>query len=227
MADFKLSPSLLTDSVKEVQSQLDQAAEFSDFFHKVQLDVIDGQFAENLTVTPVDLHDINWHEFSVDVHLMVEEPVDYVFECCQLEPVDTITAQIERMSSQLEFIGEVQQRSKGAGLSLDIFTPVESIEDEAWLELKIIQVMGNKAGIQGQQFAGEPVLSKIREIARIKQERHLQGLEIMVDIGVNKETIPQFIKAGATAAVVGSTLWKSENLAKTVEELQTIIKNHA
>jgi len=54
------------------------------------------------------------------------------------------------MSDQLEFIREVTKNKAKAGLSLDVFTPIEVINDDAWAKLDVIQLMAVEAGFQGQ-----------------------------------------------------------------------------
>jgi len=217
---FSVYPSILSDSLHQVQEQLDRLLEVQQEIQTVQVDIIDGQFADNLTITPIDLLDVNTHDFSIDFHLMVDEPIDYVFECKQVEHTRAVIAQIERMTSQSEYIQECLAVGVLPGLSLDLYTPVESIGEDSWDELKVIQVMGNKSGIQGQEFAGEVVLEKIRTLSEFKKQRELQYLEIIVDIGVNDRQIHELVKAGATGGAPGSYLWKSEDLPEAIGKLR-------
>lgn len=210
-------PSILTNTVFEVQSQVDRIAdEAGDLVQTVQIDVIDGEFADNFTVTPEDLHEIEWHGLQIDFHLMVNEPMDFVAECLQFENVRCIIAQVEHMSYQSHFIEEVIKHERAVGLSLDVHTPVDAIEPESWEHLTAVQFMGNLAGVQGQPFAGEFVLQKIREVASIKREKNLTELEILVDIGVTPETIPALLQAGATGGAPGSVIWKSPDAGQMI-----------
>lgn len=216
---MNIYPAILTDNLELVKKQLALSAEISDQIAGVQIDVIDGNFADNLTVSPIDLVFVDTHDLPIDFHLMVDEPIDYVYECSQVQGVRAIIAQIEHMTSQLEFIEEVEQSNLKPGLSLDLHTPVESVDDSSWERLKFIQILGNEAGSQGQEFAGDQVLAKIRQVAKIKKDRHLDDLEILVDIGVNETTVNDIKNAGADGAAVGSALWKAKDLNEKVSEL--------
>lgn len=216
---MNIYPSILTDSVETLQQQLDLLAPFKELIAGVQVDIIDGEFTDNLTVSPIDLIAVDWHDFFVAFHLMVNEPDEYLYECRQIDNLRGVIAQIERMNSQQEFIEELHKHDLKAGLSLNRFTPVNAIDRESWEKLDMIQVMGNEAGIQGQEFAGEPVLKKIREIDQLRRDESLDNLELIVDIGVNEKTVAQLVKAGADAGAPGSALWKSTDLAKTLHEL--------
>lgn len=221
---MNIYPSILTESSATVQEQVDIAASIEGI-ETVQIDIIDGEFVDNLTVSPIDLIGIDFKELTIDFHLMVNEPVEYVYECKQIESVRSVIGQIERMGSQKEFIGEALELNIKPGLSIDLYTPVDSIDEDVWEELAIIQVMGNQAGIQGQPFKGQMVLEKIKEIAKMKKMLDLRKLEILVDIGVNEQTIHQIAQAGATGVTPGSALWKSEDPAKVVQMLRNVEEN--
>ncbi|MEO8581946.1 MAG: hypothetical protein ABI425_05235 [Patescibacteria group bacterium] len=212
-------PAILTESVPLAEEQLARVVGIPEI-EAVQIDIIDGEYADNLTISPIDLIGTNFGELRVDFHLMTIEPVNFIYECKQVENVRAVIAQIERMTSQKEFIREALQFSVQPGLSLDLYTPVESIHEESWEELRVICLMGNLAGHQGEPFKGKVVLDKIREVNEIKKKLDLQQLEVIVDIGVNEDTISQIAKAGADGVAVGSLLWKSEDIEAQLQRLE-------
>lgn len=214
---MNIYPSILTDSMKTVEQQVQHSLSLPDI-ETVQVDIIDGEYADNLTISPIDLIGTDFGQLSVDFHLMVNEPIEYVYECKQVDQVRSVIGQIERMSSQEEFITEALELNILPGLSVDIFTPVESIDKESWERIRIVQIMGNKAGVQGQPL--NPIaLKKLQEVAEIKKSMDLPNLEILLDIGVTLENVQSIAHAGATAVTPGSLLWKSQDIEKTVHEL--------
>lgn len=213
-------PALLSDSRIKLQQQLDVVQDLEEVA-VVQLDVIDGKFAENLTVTPADLPDLEWGRLELDLHLMTEEPLDYVFELIDSKeqlPVRAVIGQIERMSSQAYFLEEIEKHGWLPGVSVDLFTPLDSIDTDSLRFVKVIQLMGIEAGFQGQEF-NSLVLEKIQQIAVPCQTL---GIELIVDGGVNENSIESIVKAGATGVAVGSALWKSSNISETIKELQRL-----
>jgi ribulose-phosphate 3-epimerase len=212
-------PSILTDSLITLREQLSLVKLLPDI-EIVQVDVIDGEFTDNLTLSPIDLISTDFEQIRIDFHLMVNEPIEYVYECKQVDNVRSVIGQIERMSSQEEFISEALELNILPGLSVDLYTPVESIEERSWEKLSIVQIMGNKAGIQGQSLKGEIVLKKIREVAEMKKKLDLPNLEILLDIGVTLDNVHTLVEAGATAVTPGSLLWKSDDIEKTVNQLR-------
>lgn len=218
---MNIFPALLSDSRLEIQNQLDQLAEASSDIETVQLDIIDGKFADNLTISPSDMPDIDWHDFSVDLHLMTEEPLDYVYELIDVHEqlsIRAVIGQVERMSNPTHFLEDVEKNGWLPGVSLDIFTPIDTLDADSLRFIKVIQVMGIEAGAQGKQF-NPLALDKIRQLALPCKNL---GIELIVDGGVNGKTITTILNAGATGVAVGSALWKSSSLSDTIEELQQL-----
>ena len=212
---MNLYPSILTDSVKTVQEQLDLLTSFSDLIHTVQIDIVDGEYADNLTITPIDLLDVDFHDFHIDFHLMVNEPDDFLFECLQLENVRSVITQIERLSDQQGFIEELKKKDIQAGFSLNLYTPFDSISRTSLGEIAIVQVMGIEAGFQNKKFEGEKVLNKVADITQ--QLSKFAQIELIVDGGVEKDNFRSILKSGADSIAVGSELWQSTNLNETIE----------
>ncbi len=210
-------PAILSDSLEEIQQQLDLSV--SAHFKRVQIDIIDPEFANNVTISPIDLLEVNLHNLQIDMHLMTNEPINDVVECSQIPGISTIIAQVEHMDSQQDFTQHIQSYKLGVGFSLDLYTPVEAIEHPSFEAAKIIQVMGNKAGEQGKEFAGESVLAKISELVEMKRDLGY-SYTIAVDIGMNPTTIQQCIEAGAEEFSVGSFLWKHASFEQAVQQVQ-------
>lgn len=221
----QLYPSILTGSVAEAHEQLVVLQELPQI-QTIQLDVIDGFFADNLTITPDDLVDADFGELTLDLHLMVNEPMDFVLEAVALKenlPIRAVLAQVERMSSQAEYLEEVKRQGWLPGLSLDVHTPVEAIDEGSWRELKVLQFMGNNAGYRGQPFVSA-VLAKVQEAREVIKAQRLE-IEIVMDVGVRVTNFAEMKAAGADSAVVGGELWKAEDKAELVEQYYQILSH--
>lgn len=216
-------PAILSDSREEIQLQVNRLLmeAVDKDIEKVQIDIIDGKFVENLTVTPADLPDISWGDLQIDLHLMTEEPLDYVYELIDHKdelPIRAVIAQVERMSSITHFLEDVQKNEWIPGVSLDIFTPLDTLEADDLRFIKIIQLMGIEAGYQGQEL-NPLVLNKISQLAEACKTLEI---ELIVDGGVNPKTIHSIAQAGATGVAVGSALWKSSSISDTIDTLQQL-----
>ncbi|MGD9129871.1 MAG: hypothetical protein PVJ09_05285 [Candidatus Woesebacteria bacterium] len=220
---MNLYPTILTDSIDKVQEQVNLVRDV-DAVKVVQVDIIDGFFADNLTVTPLDLLAVNFGRLKIDFHLMTNEPMDFVLEAESIKEklkIRAVIAQLERMSYPIDYLRQLKDLNWQAGLSLDLYTPVEAIEEELWPELDIVQVLGVKAGAQGQDFQLK-ALDKIKEI-NAKNPELKKELEIIVDGGVKLSNARQIIRAGATGLAVGSELWQAKNIKKVIEKYFNIL----
>lgn len=213
---MNLYPAILTGSNKEAQQQVMWIASYSKI-RTVQVDIIDGQFVENVTITPSDLPMIDFGELSIDLHLMAEEPLDFVYEALEHKDVlsiRSIIAQVERMSSQVDYVETVQKNGWQVGFSLDAFTPFDAIDEASWDAVDIVQLMGIEAGFQGQEFR-PATLENIKNLVAIREQLG-RNFEIIIDGGVKPDVVQKIEAAGADSVVVGSGLWKSDDLTQAV-----------
>lgn len=219
---MQIYPALLTDSLELFQKQVFMAGVLTDVT-TVQIDIIDGRFADNLTITPADLPEVEFAELQCDFHLLTEEPMDLVFEMIEHKaylPIRAVIGQVERMSNQQFFLEEVEQNEWVPGLSLDIFTPLEAIEEGSWWYLKVVQLMAIEAGFQGQEF--NPLV--IKKLAELKTyvESHDLEVEIIIDGAMNEKTAPLVAAAGADSIAVGSALWNATDKEALLKSLHSV-----
>jgi ribulose-phosphate 3-epimerase len=212
--DLKIYPSVLTDSVETAQIQVALTAG-SQYVNTTQIDIIDGVFADMLTISITGYQDIDFMGTTTDLHLMVEEPLDFVYEAQDTHlPIHSIIAQVEKMSNQVEFVKQVKSNDWKVGLSLDLYTPLDAVDDEVWSEIDSLQVMTNVAGRQGQELHPH-ALETLKEVVT-EVTQHNLDLEVIVDIGVKLDTIAELYKIGARGFSIGSGLWKEEDFDSAV-----------
>ncbi len=216
---MNVTPAILTDSFAVVQEQL-AIASVAAVVSKVQVDVIDGLFSENTTVTPMDLTVGDFGDLRLDFHLMVEEPMDFVSEIMAVSdylPVESVIAQVERMSFQEDFLIEVKKMSWLAGLALDLYTPLESIDDSSWSELDVLLLMGHEVGYQNVRFR-PAAMENIEAAVKFRQSSG-HHFKIIVDGGVRREHLRLLREMGIDEVAVGGDIWSSLDQVQTIEEL--------
>ncbi|MCB9801536.1 MAG: hypothetical protein H6774_00420 [Pseudomonadales bacterium] len=216
---MQILPTILTDSVGILSEQLSCVAE-SEAIEVVQIDIIDGQLVDNLTVTPSDVVDGDTFGLQLDFHLMTDEPLDYVHELTEHKhylPVRNVIGQVEHMSDQSIFVQEVKKHGWQAGLSLDYHTPIDSIDREVWAELDCVQLMSVEMGFQGAVFQ-DGVFDKLVLLNQELQLRELT-LPIFLDGGVSLDLISPLKAARVAGVGVGSGIWRSDDPVKTMREL--------
>lgn len=195
-----ITPIILEQDINKVAEKLEQIRGQE---KKVHIDIIDGFFVDNYTVSPADLRGVDLSPFEIDLHLLVDDPLEWVEECLVLKPAYLI-AQIERMGSIEAYLDTVREYSGvKAGIALDIYTPIADLSDAVLVKSDAIILMSIRAGFAGQKFMPE-VLTKIEKL-RVRYKGR-----IIIDGGINKENYKLVLEAGATEAGANSSYWKGE-----------------
>lgn len=220
---MKIIPSILDDQHDEIAAQIDNFSQF-DEVETVQIDIVDGFYEDDLTITPSDLLEMDFVGLNLDLHLIVNEPIDFVHELIDIKDqlaVNAVIAQVEHMSSQQHFLDEVRARGWKAGLAIDLHTPLEAIDDESWEKLQIIQVMGAKAGALNQKMS----FGQLGLVNEIKQKLSQVDLpiEIYFEGGVSQENIASLAAAGVGAAVIDGSSLQAGSLAENLSELDRLV----
>lgn len=218
-----VSANVLTGNLELAKKQI-ELAKSSNLLEAIQIDIVDGIFADTHTITPQDLVEIDFGQLQIDFHLMTEEPMDYVWEMeeyCRHLPIRSIFGQIEKMSYQEAFLEEVKKQDWKAGLALDLYTPIESIEENSWDWMDAVLLLGVEAGVSGQ--AQNSFLFEKIQTVREKINKG-EPMRVFVDGGVNKDNIARLQKSGVDSVTVNSAFNNAENYKQAVEEFLSYVK---
>ena len=169
---------------------------------RVHIDIGDGLFSDLLTIAPSDLQEIDTANMKMDIHLLVDDPSEWIEECVALNPKRLI-GQIERMGSQVQFLETIESYKCAAGLALEIHTPIEEIEKDALDKAKVILLLAVPAGTSGSSF-DKQVIGKIMELKKIYNGA------ILIDGAMDQTTYKQVLAAGATEAGANSAWWRGD-----------------
>ncbi len=221
--NLDVSANVLTGNLELAKKQI-ELAKSSNLLEVIQIDIVDGIFADNHTFTPQDLVDIDFGNLQIDFHLMTEEPMDYVWELeehCRHLPIRAVFGQIEKMTYQEAFLEEVKKQEWRAGLALNLFTPIESIDENSWEWMDAILLLGVEAGTSGQEqnaFLFEKIKTVRQKI--LKNE----PMKIFVDGGVNQKNITKLQASGIDGVTVNSAFNNALNYKQAVEEFLSYVK---
>lgn len=202
---IKIAPSILSADFTRLADQI-RAVE-TPGVDRIQIDVMDGRFVPNITVGAVAFECLRpLTRLALEAHLMVEPPEDFINKFARAG-ADTLIVHQEATSHLHRAIQHIHALGKKAGVALNPFTPA-SLLCEALGSIELVLVMTVNPGFGGQEFIPETV-SKIRDVRRAIRERGL-ACEIEVDGGINVETAPRVVQAGADVLVAGSAVFDSE-----------------
>jgi ribulose-phosphate 3-epimerase len=166
----------------------------------LHVDVMDGRFCPQLTAGPALVAALP-EGFTVDVHLMVEDPLAHV-ESFIAAGAGMLTFHVEATRHPHRVLQSLAARGVTRGVALNPGTPVSAVEP-LLDELEFILVLAVNPGWPGQRFI--PATAR-----RLAQARELiDGREIMlgVDGGVTRDNIDEVASLGADVIVAGSAVF--------------------
>ena len=212
--NIKISPSILSADFSilgdEIKS-LEQAG--ADLIH---IDVMDGHFVPNITMGPPIIKMIRkCTKLPFDVHLMIS-PVEKYIKAFADAGSDIITIHPEATDNLKRVVGTIKSLGKKAGVSLNPKTPISALMDVI-NDIDLILIMSVNPGFAGQSFMSE-VLPKVTELRKMINDKKLK-IDIEIDGGINFETAPLAVKAGANILVSGTTIF-SGSLKDNIQKLR-------
>lgn len=212
-----LSPSVLAADFGNLYADCDAAV--SNGAKYLHIDVMDGVFVPNISIGFPVIESLRPRFDCVfDVHLMITEPERYVERFAQ-SGADIITFHAESTENIGLVIDLIHGCFKKAGLSVKPGTDIKRIEKYLPC-LDMVLVMTVEPGFGGQKF----MPSALYKLSTLRDEIKKQGLNIdlEVDGGINYETAPLAVNAGATVLVAGSCVFSAEDMGKAVADLKNL-----
>ncbi len=216
---IEIVPSILAADFANLADALREAEEGG--ARAVQIDVMDGHFVPNLTVgVPVVAALRKVSGLILDVHLMIENPGDFVDEFARAG-ADILTVHVEACPHLHRVVQQIKETGKQVGVALNPATPLGVLE-EILPELDLVLLMTVNPGFGGQAFI-PAVLPKIRRLREQLNQAGRTALPIEVDGGVNEESAPLLGAAGASWLVAGSAVYgASRPVAGQIERLRSL-----
>ena len=213
---IEVVPAIIAHDIEEVKAKL---ALIEGAVAWAQIDVMDGVFTPPVTFgNPAALRAIAT-TVRLEAHLMVAHP-ENVIDAWINSPVARILLHYESTTPEklVELAARINAAGKEAGIALKLETPISVLDalfQVSGFTFHVVQLMGiAEIGYHGHPF-DERVLGKIRAL-----HTRYPNVIIAVDGGVSLENAGIILEAGASCLVVGSAIFKSDNVKETIKRFQ-------
>lgn len=211
----KIAPSILGADFGNLESQIKKVEECNvDLLH---IDVMDGNFVPNIAFGPDQVKMLrDKTNLPFDVHMMVQDPDRLIGRFAEAG-ADIITVHQEATTHLHRSLSLIKSYGVKSGVVLCPATPLSTLE-YVLDEVDMILLMTVNPGYGGQSFI-EKSLDKIRALKEMVKD---YPIDIQVDGGVNLETAPKIVEAGANVLVAGSFTFKGD-IQKNIDDLRRVV----
>jgi ribulose-phosphate 3-epimerase len=211
---IRIAPSILSANfaaLGEDIAKVEQAGA-----HLLHVDVMDGHFVPNITIGPPVVKALKKAtKLPLDVHLMISDPDKYIPLFVDAG-ADILTVHAEATVHLDRTLNYIRSHKIGVGVSINPATPLSAVEHALGLA-DMLLIMSVNPGFGGQKFIPY-ALDKIRQARQIIEDKKYRCV-IEVDGGIDTETLPAVIKAGAEVLVAGSAIFNAPDPARKLKEM--------
>jgi ribulose-phosphate 3-epimerase len=216
-ARIEIAPSILASNFarlgEEIRTVEQGGAEV------IHVDVMDGHFVPNISIgIPVVESLRQATRLPLDVHLMIEQPEEYIEEfvragASRVLVHEEATVHLDRA------LAMIREHGAEAGAAINPATPVAMLS-EVLGKLDTVLVMSVNPGFGGQKFIPGAV-EKIRQLNQWRS-RYNASFRIEVDGGVDLENIAELTQAGANTFVAGTSIFHASDPAGATRQLRKL-----
>jgi ribulose-phosphate 3-epimerase len=199
---IKIAPSILAADFARLGEQVVEADKAG--ADRIHVDVMDGHFVPNLSMGPPIVRCLRpLTRLPLETHLMIAEPDRYLDAFAEAGS-DSLLVHQEAGPNLHRTVQHIKALGKKAGVVINPATPAAMLE-EILQDVDLVLVMTVNPGFGGQHF----LHSTLAKIGRVRQmiEKVNAQIELEVDGGVDAETAPHAVQAGANVLVAGSAIF--------------------
>jgi ribulose-phosphate 3-epimerase len=208
---IRIAPSLLSADFSRLADEIgDVERGGADLLH---LDVMDGHFVPNITFGPPLVKSVDKATaLPLDCHLMITDPLHYA-EPFAKAGADIISFHVETGQDASRVVDRLLELGVKPAIAINPDTTLYRVRPVLG-RLHLVLVMSVFPGFGGQKFIRETV-PRVREL----RELGFEG-EIEVDGGIDPQTAPLMVEAGATVLVAGSAVFGQRDRGAAIRALR-------
>ena len=212
IAPVKLAPSIWAADFTRLREQVREAEQCG--ADRIHLDVTDADFFGMLVVRALR----RMTRLPLEVHLAIYNPMRFLEEYCD-EGADSFFVHWEGNPDLPDIVRRIKALGRRAGVAIDPATPAAVLE-EILPEADQALVRTVDPDLGGLQFL-QSTLGKVRQLRRMMEQLHPE-CDLVVDGGIDPNTAPAAVAAGANVLVAGAAIFGSRNgIAASMAHLQT------
>jgi ribulose-phosphate 3-epimerase len=220
MNSVRWAPSILAADFARLGEQVTEAERCG--ADRIHVDVMDGHFVPNISFGPVVVKSLRpVTRLPLETHLMIADPDAYL-EAFASAGSDSLLVHWEGNNNLHRTIQRVKDLGKRVGLAINPATPAAVLE-EVLPDLDLVLVMTVNPGFGHQHFI-HSTLAKIERVRRIIQQVRPE-CELELDGGIDADTAPLGVAAGANVLVAGSSVFgEPQGVAAAMRRLQVAVR---
>ena len=214
---IRIAPSILSADFGKLDEEIHKVEEAG--AQLIHVDVMDGHFVPNITIGPPVVKSIRkTTKLPLDVHLMISDPDKYIPAFVDAG-ADMLTVHAEATVHLDRTLNFIRSLKAGVGVSINPATPLTAVEYALGLA-DMLLIMSVNPGFGGQKFIPY-TLEKVREARQVIENRSYRCV-IEVDGGIDTDTLPNVVRAGAEVLVAGSAIFHAPDPARKIKEMLEI-----